>query len=846
MKKTILSALLSLLIISPFSKNHIPKWQLIENLEVKMPIFSKVKTPKDKKFSKMDLFKFKTIDASLINFNGRSITWAGQQKLIRQIEADTNGFVKIDSNTTNSFCLFSSYIDTKSWIKTKLKVKSSQSCEVYVDNKKVTSIYKDKIDSLANASKELKLLPGKHHIVIKAKNKKELKLCVALDTNFEMSTTAISRLTVKDLLNNKKIGSTRLSPTGRYLIMSESQRIGSTEKTSYYKYILDLKTNKTVFNLRKNSLSAMKWLPNSDKISYTVTEDNKKNIYVYDVETRQEEQIAFNLPKFDNFYWAPNEKFLVMNKSEDFSDKGWKMKKLEEIEDRLSYFRKRNYVYVYDIESKSYTKLTHGKLSTYVMSISPDSKKMLLSQSWHTYTEFPFSKQNIYELNLETMEYDTLFKERKFYLNADYSPDGKQLLISGGPSAFGKVGINNGGAKYPNNYDTQLYIYTLKNKKVEPITYNFDPSVQSSHWHSVDNKIYMTVQEKDLVNIYAYDVEDKDFEKLDTRSEYIKGYSLANKSLKAVYSGCTMNTPFKLYSIDLKKDKATIINTLETDQLKDVVLGNTSEWNFKNKTGKDIIGRVYYPPGFDENKKYPLIVYYYGGTSPVGRSFGGSYSYNLWAAHGFVVYVLQPTGATGFGQEFSSLHQNNWGVITADEIITGVKKFSEEHKFIDKDNMGCIGASYGGFTTMLLQTKTDIFKAAVSHAGISSITNYWGTGDWGYGYSTNASAHSYPWNNKALYVDWSPIYNADKVKNAILLFHGTIDNNVPPSESMKFYVALKLLGKDVEHVLIKDQQHWVLNLKQREQWMNSILAYFTKYLKDSPQWWNDIYPKKNL
>jgi hypothetical protein len=165
---------------------------------------------------------------------------------------------------------------------------------------------------------------------------------------------------------------------------------------------------------------------------------------------------------------------------------------------------------------------------------------------------------------------------------------------------------------------------------------------------------------------------------------------------------------------------------------------------------------------------------------------------------------------------------------------------------VDAQRVGCMGASYGGFTTMYLQTRTDIFACAISHAGISSISSYWGEGYWGYSYSTNASAHAFPWNRKDIYVDQSPLFNADKVKTPMLLLHGTADVNVPTGESIQFYTALKLLGKDVELVLIKNADHAVVDYNQRIIWGNTIMAYFAKYLKDEPAWWENMYKDKNL
>ncbi len=253
------------------------------------------------------------------------------------------------------------------------------------------------------------------------------------------------------------------------------------------------------------------------------------------------------------------------------------------------------------------------------------------------------------------------------------------------------------------------------------------------------------------------------------------------------------------YSVDLRKLRKQSVRVLADPARTDyrhVKFGDIQDWNFMNERDREITGRIYTPPDFDPSRKYPCIVYYYGGTSPVSRDFGGRYPKEIWAAHGYVVYVLQPSGATGFGQEFSALHVNDWGIIVADEIIDGVQRFLRTHPFIDEKRVGCIGASYGGFMTMLLTTRTDLFSAAVAHAGISSISSYWGEGFWGYLYSATATANSFPWNRKDIYIDQSPLFSADRVNTPLLLTHGTVDTNVPPGESIQLYTALKLLGKE--------------------------------------------------
>lgn len=137
-----------------------------------------------------------------------------------------------------------------------------------------------------------------------------------------------------------------------------------------------------------------------------------------------------------------------------------------------------------------------------------------------------------------------------------------------------------------------------------------------------------------------------------------------------------------------------------------------------------------------------------------------------------------------------------------------------------------------------------MFAAAVSHAGISNITSYWGEGYWGYSYNGIAAADSYPWNNPDLFTENSSLFNAEKIHTPLLLLHGTIDKNVPIGESIQLFNALKILGKPVELITVDGEDHYVADYSLRLSWQNTIMAWFAKWLQDSPQWWNELYPDR--
>jgi dipeptidyl aminopeptidase/acylaminoacyl peptidase len=646
-------------------------------------------------------------------------------------------------------------------------------------------------------------------------------------------------------LDGTKLKGAQISYDGKYAILSYSRTLPPSDKSDNWKEIQEISTGTITQSFRGKDLGQIQWLPNANSISYTRKLNGTKNLYLFNLDKGREVLLAENLKDFGQYHWSPNGEYIIYSVSKDYSEE-WKIRKIQGMEDRLPWFRNRSFLYKLDVASGVKQRLTFGAISSSLHDISPDGKSILFSQSRPDYNEYPYDKQNLYQMDMKTFKVDTIWKDKLFTGSAQFSPDGKKLLVQGGPSCFGKIGENLGNQTLANNYDGQLYILDLKNNNVDPITYDFAPSVNQAIWNKNDGIIYIKADDRDYVNLFRYNPKNRQFNQVQTGVDVVKGIDFSAQSSKMVFTGCSISTPYQAYVLDLKSNQHSVIAQPETERFKNVKFGKTEDWNFTKTDGKTISGRVYYPPNFDPTKKYPMIVNYYAGTAPVERSFGGRYPLNLYAANGYVVYLLQPSGAIGFGQEFSAEHQNNWGKTTADEIIEGTKKFMKAHPFVDASKVGCIGASYGGFMTMYLQTKTDIFAAAISHAGISSITSYWGEGYWGYSYSVNATGHSFPWNRKDLYIKQSPLYNAEKINTPILLIHGSADTNVPPGESIQMYQALKLQGKDAELVFVKNQDHHILNYTQRILWNNTIFAYFGKYLKDQPQWWNELYPDKNL
>jgi dipeptidyl aminopeptidase/acylaminoacyl peptidase len=531
----------------------------------------------------------------------------------------------------------------------------------------------------------------------------------------------------------------------------------------------------------------------------------------------------------------------------------------ESLQDRWTGWRTKSYLHQVSLADGARRRLTAGALSTELQDLSPDGSRLLFSRTRYDPTQRPFSVTELWELALSASTGPSAEPRRLAEITwmnaARYSPDGETILVRAGPSAFGELGRNVPEGRIANEYDYQLYLLDRGSGEARAITREFDPSVQDAVWSRADGNVYLTAEDGSYVRLYRYRVADGSFEQIVSGVDVVTEMSLSAEASTLVYRGSSVSVPERVLRLNLAPDPASsmrmppLVVVPPAERYAQIHFGRVEDWSFvmpATDAGEPetvIPGRIYYPPDFDPSRpeKWPLFVYYYGGTVPTSRGFGGRYPKNMWAAHGYVVYVLQPSGATGFGQEASSLHVNDWGRTPAKQILHGVETLLDERSYLDRDRVACFGGSFGGFMTMLLITESDLFTAAIAHAGISSISSYWGQGWWGYLYSAVATAGSYPWNRRDIYVDQSPLFRADKINTPLLLLHGTADPNVPPGESEQMYTALRLLGKEVELVTFEGQQHWILDEPKRRAWWQTILAWLDKYLKDQPQWWEHLW-----
>lgn len=771
--------------------------------------------------------------------------------------ADTAGFVTLTkADGEHLIYVVSTQIRADRFMRGKLKVTSPVRWEAYIDG--VSKLRKESAEDSLNAKStrdiSLHMEPQRsYEITIKLLAHKDDKAvptfkCEVVndrdykEVNVRSGHDLKKRFTLDNTVYGNRVIDVAISPSGKYLYTRYWNNY-SKGRQHVYTQLTETKTGKVLI---ANAKDGMRWMPKSDKMYYTVTAATGNNVVLLDPTTLTEEVLLREIPA-EGFTWAPTEDYLIYYPNEKGQAEQGPLKRVVTPRDRIPGFRGRSFLAKYNIKKGTTERLTYGNHSTHLNDISRDGTKILFSTSAENVTVRPFGSTSIYQLDLNTYKIDTLVYESGFVNSAKYSPDSKQVLFIGSAESFDGIGKNCGNHPIANDYDKQAYIMNLATREVDPITKNFDPSVNFLQWNVVDKHIYFSTDDKDEVNIYRYNTTKKTFEQLPLHISVAQRFSLPSQSAAmAAYYGQDDHTAGVAYLYDMKKKTSRLIADPMKPILDEIELGETHEWNFTASDGTTIHGKYCLPPSFDPEKKYPLIVYYYGGTTPTVKGISNPYCAQLFASRDYVVYVVQPSGTLGYGQEFAARHVNAWGQRTADDIIEGTKKFCEEHPYVDAERIGCLGASYGGFMTQYLQTRTDIFAAAVSHAGISNVTSYWGEGYWGYSYNAIAAADSYPWKNPDLFTKQGSLFNADKINTPLLLLHGTVDTNVPIGESIQLFNALKILGKEVEFIQVEGEDHFVADYSKRVLWHNTIMAWFARYLQGTDKWWNDLYPERYL
>ena len=370
------------------------------------------------------------------------------------------------------------------------------------------------------------------------------------------------------------------------------------------------------------------------------------------------------------------------------------------------------------------------------------------------------------------------------------------------------------------------------------LTCNFIGSCPEELVISPDNKtIYFTAGNRGHQPVYSVPVEPDfrlkiaTFVKTAVSNGFNSNLNIAPDGKTIVYVGNSMTSPNEIYRINLDNPDRPMNLSNANVELSSLKKPEDLEWLGAMNT--KIHGFLVKPANFDASKKYPLLVIIHGGPqSAFNDSWGYRWNPQIFANAGYIVFMPNPRGSTGYGQKFVNEISGDWGGKAYVDIMNGVADVLKKNSFIDKTRIGAAGASYGGYMIDWIQGHNNDprfkFKVLHSHSGVYNLESMAGTTEelW----FANYEFKGMPWENPAMYARWSPNKFVNSFKTPTLITQGEIDYRVPVNQSLEFFTALQRRNIESKLVIFPDEGHWILKPQNSQFWYGQVLDWFNKHL----------------
>ena len=452
------------------------------------------------------------------------------------------------------------------------------------------------------------------------------------------------------------------------------------------------------------------------------------------------------------------------------------------------------------------------------------SDKIAYTSRKKTGKEYAIStNSDIYVYDLNTKQTTNITEENKGYdTNPTYSPDGKSIAW---------LSMERDGYQADQN---RLMVMNLETGEKTFVSKDFDSNVDSYCWSADCERIYFTGVWHGESQVYQIDLANGN--KITPLTEGMYDYaSVALLGDKLIAQRHSMSMGDEIYSIDLTGDHTVTQLTFENKHIYDqLTMGKVEERWMKTTDGKQMLTWVIYPPQFDPNKKYPTLLFCEGGPqSPVSQFWSYRWNFQIMAANDYIIVAPNRRGLPGFGLEWNEAVSGDYGGQCMKDYFTAIDEVAKE-PYVNKDRLGCVGASFGGFSVYWLAGHHDKrFKAFIAHDGIFNMEMqyleteemWFANWDMGGAYweKQNATAQRTFAN--------SPHKFVDKWDTPILCIHGEKDYRILANQGMAAFNAAVLRGVPAELLIYPDENHWVLKPQNGVLWQRTFFEWLDMWLK---------------
>ena len=458
---------------------------------------------------------------------------------------------------------------------------------------------------------------------------------------------------------------------------------------------------------------------------------------------------------------------------------------------------------------------------------SPDSKKVLYVTKKLAGTEYAVStNSDIYEYNIETKQTNNLTENNKGY-------DTQPAFSSKGTLAWLQM------EREGYESDKNDIIVRLPEGDVN-LTKDWDGTVYGFIWSEDGSKIYYNAPVGGTVHAFQIDVpvdkQTKSKPKQISEGQFDVNGIIGQSGNHLIVYRRDMNHATEIYNLNIETGKMKQLSEGNNELYKDIKMSKIEKRMVKTTDGKDMVTWVIYPPDFDPAKKYPTLLYCQGGPQgALSQFYSFRWNFQLMAANGYIVVAPNRRGMPGFGVEWNEQISKDYGGQNMKDYLSAMDDVAKE-PYVDTDRLGCVGASYGGYSVFYLASRHEgRFKSFISHDGIFNWRSMYGTTEELFFVNWDLGGPYWDKENTAAqrsYTDFNPINFVDKWDTPILIIQGGKDFRVPIGQGLEAFQAAQLQGIKSRLLYFPEENHWVLSAQNSLVWQREFYKWLEETVKN--------------
>ena len=381
-----------------------------------------------------------------------------------------------------------------------------------------------------------------------------------------------------------------------------------------------------------------------------------------------------------------------------------------------------------------------------------------------------------------------------------------------------------------------VLVHDFKSSKSYNLTKDWDGTVDSYMWNNDGNKIYFLAVTKGTEQLFEISrvstpekVGLKDIRQL-TKGKFDVNSIIGQAGNALIAGRSDMNHATELYRIDLKSGSFFPLTNVNKGIYDTLSLSRVEERHTRTSDGKDLLSWVIYPPNFDPSRKYPTLLYCQGGPqSALSQFYSFRWNFQLMAANGYIVVAPNRRGMPGYGVKWNEQISGDWAGQPMRDYLAAIDDISRE-AYIDKNRLGAVGASYGGYSVYYLAgIHENRFKTFIAHDGLFDLRSWYGTTEELWFANKDLGGPYWGPNPPDSYKKANPILNVEKWRTPIMIVQGGTDYRVPVEQGLEAFQAAQLKGIKSRLLYLPNENHWVLSPQNAILWQRE----FFRWLKET-------------